>query len=557
MNSHRARRGPALAAATLASAVVLLGLFGLTACVSREPREPRAEQVFRARMREDPPDIDPVQSGDSLSDQVNFEIHDGLLGLDPASLEVVPAVAEAWEVSGDGLHYTFHLRGDVRFHNGRKTTADDVLYSFTRILDPKTNSKRREVLAAVKGAGPFSQGKTARVEGLEKVDPQTVRITLEEPLPHFLQLLTMAAASIVPREVYDDPQKGYLTHPVGCGPFQFSRWERSNFLELKAFGDYYRGRPKLDRVLFRFIENPASAMQEYRSGGLEWMDEFPGSETDIARDLPGDYRKGPYLASYFYGMNLARAPFKGNPALRKAFNYAVNKEAICAQTWEGAHTPAHGILPPGIPGYDPNLRGYPYDPARAREFLARAGYPEGKGLPEIDLWVNNNEKHVQAAQRVQADLKAAGIPVRIKAVDFATLLQGAGGTADSPGEALLYRFGWQADYPDPNAFLYPLLHSRNFGPAGNMGRYSNPKVDQLLDQARTMTRTDERTRLYREVERIAVEEDAVWLFTSNYTSRVLIKPYVKGVVLSPLGSNRIPLDRLWLEEPVGAGAEKR
>ena len=115
----------------------------------------------------------------------------------------------------------------------------------------------------------------------------------------------------------------------------------------------------------------------------------------------------------------------------------------------------------------------------------------------------------------------------------------------------------EADYPDPNAFLYPLLHSRNFGPAGNMGRYSNPKVDQLLDQARTMTRTDERTRLYREVERIAVQEDAVWLFTSNYTSRVLIKPYVKGVVLSPLGSNRIPLDRLWLEEPVGARAEKR
>ncbi|MCI0657326.1 MAG: ABC transporter substrate-binding protein, partial [Acidobacteria bacterium] len=163
------------------------------------------------------------------------------------------------------------------------------------------------------------------------------------------------------------------------------------------------------------------------------------------------------------------------------------------------------------------------------------------------LWVNNNQKLLEAAQKVQADLKSAGITVRIKAVDFATFLQALQGTSQAPGDALFYRYGWNADYPDPDAFLYWLLHSRNIGPAGNIGRYSNPKVDALLDQARNLSSMEERIPLYQEAERIAVDEDAAWLFLANYTQRVLIKPYVQGVVLSPLGSMRIPLDQLWIE----------
>jgi peptide/nickel transport system substrate-binding protein/oligopeptide transport system substrate-binding protein len=256
-------------------------------------------------------------------------------------------------------------------------------------------------------------------------------------------------------------------------------------------------------------------------------------------------------------MNLARKPFQGNPDLRKAFNYAVNRKAICEQVFEGTHTVSHGILPPGTPGFNPELKGYDYDPEKAREYLARAGYPGGKGLSSIDLWVNNNEKLLQTAQRVQADLAAVGIPVRIQAVDFANFLQAVQGTGQAPGEALFYKFGWQADYPDPDAFLYWLLHSRNAGPAGNMSRYSNPKVDDLLDRARNLVRMEDRVPLYREAERIAVEEDAVWLFVSNYTERFLVKPYVKGVILSPLGMSRTPFDRMWLEPPSSRNPEGR
>ncbi len=553
------RRTPLATRAALPALLLaaLLPLACLWGCSPDRTPAPAAEQVLRIRMREDPPDTDPAQSADTLSDRLNLEVHDGLVDFEPQTLAVVPAVAESWTISPDGLRLEFRIRQGVRFHNGRPLTSDDVLYSFTRILDPAVNSKRREILADVAGAEAFSAGKSAKVEGFEAPDPFTFRITLRKPLPYFLQLLATPAAAIVPKEVYDDPQKGYRLHPVGCGPFRVSRYERSNFLELSAFDGYYRGKPKLDRVVIRFIENASTALEEYKAGGLEWMDEIPGSETEIARQFPADYKKGPYLATYYFGMNLARKPFQGNANLRKAFNYAVDRKAICDQIFEGTHTVARGILPPGMPGFNPDLKGYEYDPAKAGEYLAKAGYPAGKGLPPIDLWVNNNQKLVETAQKVQADLKAVGIPVRIRAVDFANFLQAVQGTAETPGEALFYKFGWQADFPDPDAFLYQLLHSRNAGPAGNFARYSNPKVDDLLDRARNLVRMEDRIPLYREAERIAVEEDAVWLFISNFTERFLSKPYVKGVVLSPLGMSRTPLDRIWIEKPDPGEKETR
>jgi ABC-type transport system substrate-binding protein len=224
-------------ALAISALALLLPIFD--ACSAPKSVGPKVQQVLRMRMRENPPDTDPAQSADTLSDRINLAVHDGLVDFEPKSLAIVPAVAESWEISKDGLTYTFRLRPGVRFHNGKVLTSADVLYSLTRILDPKVNSKRREILAGVKGAEAFGQGKVAQVDGLSAPDAKTLVITLDKPMPYFLQLLATPAAAIVPREVYEDPQKAYLSQPVGCGPFRVGRWERSNFMELDAFGDYY------------------------------------------------------------------------------------------------------------------------------------------------------------------------------------------------------------------------------------------------------------------------------------------------------------------------------
>ena len=536
------QRRSLLVLAILATAI----LPGLACGRSRKPAAP-AEQVFRFRLHEDPPTIDPALASDQSSEAVILNVNRGLVELDPQTLEVRPAVAASWTISPDGRTYTFHLRDGAVFHNGRKVTADDVAYSFRRLLKKETNSPRRFLFEPIEGAREFTDGKSASIGGLLTPDGRTVVLRLTKPFAPFLSQLTMANAAILPREVYDDPQKAYLRAPAGCGPFRFSRWEQANFIELVAFDGYYGGRPALDRVVIRMIESGTSALQEYLAGGLDSLDETP-EETDTAMQarLGGEIHRYPFIGTGYIGFNMVLAPFKGNAALRQAFNYAVDKEYLWGVLLRG-NQPANGIIPPGIPGHDPGLPGYPHDEAKARSLMARAGYPAGKGLPPIALWVNTGEDNRKIAGQVQADLKKIGVTITIHEVDWAAYISGVSGTPDRPGQAQMFRFGWYLDYPDADAILRPLLHSSNWGPAGNFGRYRNAEVDALIDKALDTADPVRRADLYRRAERIAVMEDPPWIFLSFYQSKTLYKPYVKGVVLSPLGEFRLPLERLKIE----------
>ncbi|PYS96221.1 MAG: ABC transporter substrate-binding protein [Acidobacteria bacterium] len=518
------------------------------ACGPGPARVTKAEQVFRFRLREDPPTLDPALSTDNLSGAVLNNLFRGLVEIDPGTLLVRPAVAASWTISPDRLTYSFRLRDGVTFHNGRPVGARDVEYSFMRTLRKETNAPWRWALDPIVGARDFTEGRSATIEGLKVMDDRTVVLRLKKPFAPFLGLLSLLPASIVPREVYEDPSKAYLRAPMGCGPFRLARWEQSNFIELLAFDGYYGGRPALDRVVARIIENRASATQEYRAGGLDSLDEVPPPDDKaLQEELGSQILYYPYLATGYIGFNLALPPFKGNVKLRQAFNYAVDKKYL----WEvliPGYLPAHGIIPPGLPGYDPNLPGYPCDPARAKQLLAEAGYPEGRGLPPIALWVNTSEDNRRVAEAIQADLKNIGAPISIKEVDWSAYLKAVEGTPEAPGQAQMFRFGWFLDYPDTDAILRPLLHSSNFGPAGNHIRYRNPRVDDLLDRALSLTDEAQRAGLYRQAERVAVMEDAVWIFLNYYQSSTLFKPYVKGVVPTPLGEFRIPLERLRIEK---------
>ncbi|HKB08638.1 MAG TPA: ABC transporter substrate-binding protein, partial [Candidatus Polarisedimenticolia bacterium] len=233
------------ARAALLLPIALLG-FALSTCTRRASTPKKPEQVFRFRMHEDPPTLDPALSNDEFSDSVVLNVNRGLVELDPGTLEIRPAIAESWSVSPDNLEYTFHLRDNARFHNGRALTSQDVAYSFLRLLKKETQSPRRFLLEPVEGAQDFSEGKSPAVKGLTTPDDRTVVLRLAKPFAPFLSELTMVNASILPKEAYDDPTKAYLRAPVGCGPFRLARWEQSNFIELLPFDGYYGGRPALD-----------------------------------------------------------------------------------------------------------------------------------------------------------------------------------------------------------------------------------------------------------------------------------------------------------------------
>ncbi|MBN1356817.1 ABC transporter substrate-binding protein [bacterium] len=509
--------------------ITVLILLGLEFQVS-------GQDTFRFRLATDPPTLDPAQSTDTTSGAVVLKVFDGLVEFDPLTLEVVPAVAESFHVSEDGRIYTFHLRKGVSFHNGRPVVAEDIKYSLERTLDPQTKSPRTWVLNPIEGAREFTSGQADHVAGIRVVGESTVQLILTEPYAPFLAQLCMEAASLLPREECERWGDEFKSHPVGCGPFEFVEWQHDIRVVVKANPNYYGGVPRLKRVEFKVIPNEATAFEEYKAGGLDFLDQVPpGQLLRVRQQYPEDLHIWPYLSIYYIGFNHLEPPFRDNVLLRRAVNYAVDKEKICLAVKEGISFPARGILPPGIPGYNPGLEGYPYNPRKAGELLAEAGYPGGSGLPEITLWHNRDDRHRLIGECIQYYLGQIGIRIRLKNVEWAAYLE-----ACEEGRPLLYRMGWVADYPDADNFLYILLHSSQAGSPGNYARYSNPEFDELVVRAQASTDPETRVALYRKAESIAVE-DAAWLYVYYDREVALIKPFWENIILSPQGDFTIPL----------------
>ena len=514
----------------LRSIVGCVLLLVIASC-TRAPDDRAGGMVFRTRLNEDPPDMDPVRSRDTTSGAILFEIFDGLVELDQSDLTIAPAVAARWDISADGRTYTFHLRDGVRFHNGREVTAADAVYSFERAMKPANRPGKPWVFDPVLGVEEFRRGESDHVVGLEALDDRTLRVTLSRPYGPFLSLLVQEQASLVPREVYEDPDRGYLRHPVGCGPFRLDSWVPGQSLTLEAFRDYYGEGPHVARVIYRIIQSQDTALQEYRAGGLEMTDEVPSGQRRVLQAEMGEqYRQWPQLAIRSIALNHARPPFAGNLALRRAVNHAVDREYILRVLNEGKDVPLAGVIPPGLPSHDPGLRGYDYDPGRARSYLIEAGYPGGEGLPELTLLHITNEGHRRICERIAADLAAVGIRVRPRNLEFAAYLAAITGTTDTPPEAEMIYFNWSGDFPDAYNFLFPNLHSANAGPAGNYSRYVNPEFDRLLDASIVEIEPEKRWELYRQAERVAVE-DAAWVFFYSFRDEALVRPEVEGLVL--------------------------
>ena len=504
---------------------------------SQVTRKPTVGGTYRRPLGNDPAGLDPVKQVDVYTVPVANQIFDGLIEFD-GHLNVIPGLAQSWSASRDGLVWSFNLHQGVQFHNGREMSADDVVYSLSRLLDPTVGAHRGNVLDKVKGAAEFQAGITNSLEGIRALDRYTIQVSLSEPFPAFISSLGMVDTSIVPLEEVQRLGTDFATAPVGTGPFRFVRWDRGREIVLEANEHYFRGRPALDRV--RFVIFPGMAepdmLQAFERGELEESPVTPDRHKELLEAGNYPVNQKPTLSLRLLGFNCERRPFDQRE-VRQAFNYAIDKIRINQGVQRGRNIVARSILPPGMPGYNPEVQSYSYDRQKAKQLLAQAGYPGGKGF--VPVLLASSRKSLEEPQLIQEALAALDIRLEFQHFDGWTTYE----PALQRGDVQLFTFTWYADYPDPDNFLYPLFHSQS--PA-NYFRYRNPTVDKLLDDARRQTDDLRRVDLYRQAEQIILN-DAPVVTLLHYAYETVFQPYVQGVEVSALGDPYIPLRKVWLQ----------
>jgi oligopeptide transport system substrate-binding protein len=474
--------------------------------------------------------IDPPspEANDAQSSLVEGLVFGGLVRLDQ-NLHVRSDAAAAWTISNDGKTYTFTLRPGLRFADGTPLVAQDVVWTFNRAFSPAFATGAAEsYLGDIVGGTDVAQKKATTVRGIKAIGTRTVQITLAQPAAFILDQLAYAVGDIVPRRLVEKYGRHWTDHAYGTGPFMVKQWTHGQEIDLAPNPYYWRGRPRLKEIIVRFIPDAEEAYRLYRSGALDVVGavHFPSNRLSEAQRLPG-FHEAPQLFTEYLTPNEHRAPFN-NVLVRRAFSYAIDRVTI-ARLLYNSILPAHGILPPDMPGYDPTLAGQTYNPTLARQLLARAGYPYGKGLPGITLNVDGGDPQGQIKAVALKEFWQQALHVN---VSLNLLEHGAYNDALTARDYQLAFIAWSADYPDPQDFLSLQLRT---GTANNNGGYSNPTLDRLTRQADTIVNADARRyRLYRLAEQIALR-DAASIVLDWGKAELLIRPSVHNLALNGLG----------------------
>ncbi|HXD97420.1 MAG TPA: ABC transporter substrate-binding protein [Candidatus Acidoferrum sp.] len=521
---------------------VLFALACAIAVIEPAMAQDRAEGegVYRRPLGGDPATLDPARIDDVYSRSVAQQIFDGLVTFDQ-TLAITPALAQYWKASRDGLTWTFTLRKGVKFHHGREVTADDVVFSFTRILDPRLKSSAADAFAPIRGAREFREGRAKAVAGLVALDANTVQVTLTDASTPFVSVLALGHAKIVPREIVEQRGEGFGLQPVGTGPFRFAQWERGKSIVLTANPDYFDGAPRLRRLVYRIFagEQSVAMFEEFRKGHLEDSQVPTPGHDRIVTGGNYLYVKRPMFNLRHYAFNTRVKPLDDR-RVRQAIVRAVDRTWILKEVFAGRFIPALGILPPGTLGFNPALRATDYDPQRARELLDAAGYPAGRGLPPITFWSSvRSERLVREHDAMRKSLAAVGVRADFQYQTdwpaYARIL--------AEGKEAAFLYAWFADVPDPDNFLRLLFYSRS---PRNLTGYNNPLVDDLLVESRNEGDVARRVDLLRRAEQIILD-DAVILPIWHYPYERVFQPYVKSVEVNGLGDPYIPLRKIWLE----------
>ncbi len=501
----------------------LVFLCFFSACENDEQESPN---VFRYNESKNIPTLDPAFAKSQYTIWPVNQLYNGLVQMDN-QLKIVPSIAVRWDISSDGLEYTFHLRNDVAFHDsevfpggiGRKVKADDVAYSLNRVRNPSTASPGAWTMNWVRA------DKENESRGIEATDDSTLVIRLIKPFPAFLGLLSMPYCSVVPNEALDYYGRDFGRHPVGTGPFSMKFWKQGEKLILSKNPTYFEEDddgiqlPYLDGVSIRFIVDKQSEFLEFLKGNIDFLSGVHPSYKDELLTRSGalnpHYEERykiftlPYLNTEYLGILMEPNESEGevNPLkikeIRQAINFGFDRVRMIKYLRNGMGTPANqGFIPLGLPGFDADLKGYSYDPEKAKALLSEAGFAGGVGLPLITLTTTTD--YLDLCEFIQAQLEESGITIKLELSTGATFRSMV---ADS--KLNFFRGSWIADYPDSENY-FALFYSPNFSPKGpNYTHFKSSEFDGLYDLALVTTNDEERYGLYRKMDSIIIEEAPV------------------------------------------------
>lgn len=489
--------------------------------------------ILRYPIETEPTTLDPALVQDGPTIDLLQNMYEGLVGWNEKN-EVVPLIAkEMPKISADGKTYTFTIRDEAKFSNGDPITAEDVKYSITRALDPKLASAvAMNYLDDILGAKDVADGKAADLKGIKVIDPKTVQFTLNEPRGYFLGKLTYPTGYVLARkEVEKGPTTEQGVHTVdatnagnvGEGPFKLTSYVRGSKITLTANKDYWAGKPKLDGIERRIILDVQTQRNLYDSNQLDYIvlqkGDFEKDRSNPA--LKDQIKKWNRAATWYVGLNQSSyAPFK-DKRVRQAFAHAIDKDAIVKNVLLDVPVRAEGILPDGIPGFNPDFKGLPYNPEKAKALLAEAGFPGGKGLPPLQLSFRQKQSDIgHTAEVLQQQLSAIGIPITLNGMEWGTFL-----SLNKAGKTDMVHMRWAADYLDAQDFLSLLLTTT--GTENHIG-YSNKQVDELCREADRESDQAKRLALYAQAERLIVD-DAPWIPLYYQVDLELMRPTVKGI----------------------------
>jgi len=483
------------------------------------------------RLYVDPPTLDPHLTTDATSAQVIVEIFGGLVTID-RNLDVVPDLAESWDISADGRVYTFRIRPDAVFHDGKPVTAEDVRWSLERVTDPLTEAPNvDQYLGDIVGVDAKLAGDVLEISGVQVINGRTIEITIDASKSFFLAKMTYPTAFVLDRENIEANPKNWFRKPNGTGPFKMTEYKVGETLILSRHDAYHLGSAKVAEV--EMILSGGTSMLMYENDeidiagvGLADLDRLLEPSHSLNAELT---RAAPSFSVQYIGLNVNEPPLD-DVKVRQALNLAIDKREIATIVLGDQVVPAKGILPPGFPGFSESVSGYEFDPIKAKQLLLESKYGNDlDNLPPITITTPGSfGANVSLDMEVVLAMweKNLGITTEFQQTEFATFLKDL-----NKRRFQMFDIGWIADYPDPENFLDILFYSDS---SNNHTNYNNPEVDALLEKARVETDETLRFSIYNEVEQ-TILDDAPWIPLWYSGERyLLVKPNVHDYLLTPL-----------------------